>query len=43
LQNESDLQIEKQDSNLPLNSKKIEEDYTMFEEQVDNDQELQEI
>jgi len=28
---------------LPLNSKKIEEDYTMFDEQIDNEPELQEI
>jgi len=28
---ENDLNLEKQDS-LPLNSKKIEEDYTMFDE-----------
>jgi hypothetical protein len=37
------LSLDKQDS-LPLNSKKIEEDYTMFDEQIENDdQELQEI
>ena len=31
-----DLSLDKQDS-LPLNSKKIEEDYTMFDEQIEND------
>ena len=36
------LQLEGQDS-FPLKQKKIEEDYTMFEEQVDNEPELQEI
>lgn len=35
----NDLVLEKQDS-LPLNNKKIEEDYTMFDEQIDNEQEL---
>lgn len=35
----SSLALEKQDS-LPLNSKKIEEDYTMFDEQIDQEVEL---
>lgn len=39
---EEELALVQQDS-LPLKQKKIEEDYTMFDEQIENEEELPEI